>query len=95
MKENNIFASLVRGMDLGVEPIPGQPVLEILGNNRVIIENHQGVTLYLETQINVQVRDGEIQVKGSKLSIIQITDTQIVIMGIICSVHMCKGGHKT
>ena len=45
-KGRMILQRLADGADLSAEPLPGQPIVEIAGDRRVLIENHFGVKEY-------------------------------------------------
>ena len=44
---------LAEGIDLPGEALPGQPVLEVAGDRRVLIEHHRGVTEYSRERIGI------------------------------------------
>lgn len=68
------------------ETIPGQPIVEIAGDCRVLIENHQGVAAYGCERILVKVKYGFVCISGCNLEMIHMTKEQLVIFGRIDSV---------
>jgi len=68
-----------------------QPVMEILGKQRILIENHRGVQLYETERIQVCVKFGCIRVLGSGLSLCYMSANQLVITGDIQSVSLESG----
>lgn len=74
------------------EPMPGMPLVEIAGQNRVLIENHQGVCCYDRDQIRVRVSYGEIIVTGSHLELARMSREAVVIKGRIASVGLHREG---
>lgn len=70
-------------MDLPGESLPGQVLVEITGENRVLIENHRGVREYSRERIGVKVKYGLVQVCGSCLELRCMTKDQLVISGCI------------
>lgn len=78
--------------DLSAEPIPKQPLVELAGESRVIVENHYGVTAYGSTEICIKVRFGHIVIGGKNLELVRMTKDQLVVMGTINDVRLCKGG---
>ena len=64
------------------------PLLEMLGENRVLIENHQGVVGYSTEEIKIKVSFGAWIVSGMNLKFMQINRNQIVINGKIYSVNV-------
>lgn len=74
--------------DLPGEPIPGQPLVELCGTERVLVEHHKGVTEYGETMIRVKVKFGSICVTGSGLELKHMTKEQLVIGGCVECVRL-------
>ena len=75
-------------MDLPGESFPGQVLVEITGDNRVLIENHRGVREYSREQIGVNVKYGFVQICGSCLELRCMTKDQLVISGRIDGVML-------
>ncbi|MBP3304418.1 MAG: YabP/YqfC family sporulation protein [Oscillospiraceae bacterium] len=78
--------------DLPDEPIPGQPLVEIAGEHRVLIERHCGVTEYGRQQICVKVKYGTVCVSGQGLELTQMTKEQLIISGCIECVKLERRG---
>lgn len=77
---------------LTVSVIPGQPIVEIAGERRVLIENHYGVSQYSREKIGVKVKFGLICVCGCGLELVRMTREQLVIAGRIDSVSLIRRG---
>lgn len=89
MKGNkHILQRLADGADLPGEPLPGQPVVEISGDRRVLIENHFGVKEYSGERIGVKVKYGVVNVCGCGLELTRMTKEQLVISGRIDGVTL-------
>lgn len=92
MKRRDRFLErVVFGADLPAEHLPGVPIVEIAGEHRVLIENHQGVTAYGCREICVKVRFGTVSVCGVDLDLARMSRHQLVITGKIDSVSICRG----
>ena len=74
--------------DLGAEAVPGQPIVEISGERRVLIENHFGVKAYSRENIVVNVKYGWVCVCGYGLELKRMTKEQLVIQGKIKGVTL-------
>ena len=74
--------------------IPGTPLIEIAGTNRVYIENHQKIVMYTESEIHIGVKYGTIVVLGDGLSFSCITKEYLVVSGRIFSVHLNGRGNE-
>ena len=69
--------------DLIGEPLPGQPLVELYGDNRLLIERHGGVVQYQGEEICVKVPYGILCVIGSGLELARMCRDQLVITGKI------------
>lgn len=74
--------------DLGTDAVPGQPIVEISGERRVLIENHFGVKAYSRESIVVNVKYGRVCVCGYGLELKRMTKEQLVIQGKINGVTL-------
>lgn len=81
---------LTDGLDLPSEPIPGQPLVELTGERRVLIENHGGVTQYGREKICVKVKFGQVSVQGCGLELARMTKEQLIISGRIDSITLIR-----
>ena len=64
------------------------PLIEIVGQNRVLIENHNGVLGYSLEEIQVKVNFGRVQIIGKNLRIMQLCKDQLVITGSVEAVQL-------
>lgn len=93
MKRNHGFWDrLAEGVDLPGEAMPRQPILEIVGDRRVLIENHMGVTEYTLEKIRIRMNYGEVCICGSGLQLARMSRDQLVISGRIYSASLCRRG---
>lgn len=74
--------------ELETEPMPAQPIIELAGDRRVLVENHSGVRAYSSERILINVRFGMVCVCGCGLQLIRMTKEQLVIRGRIDSVSL-------
>lgn len=83
---------LTEGSDLSVEPLPGQPIIELAGDHRVLVENHFGVKAYSREKIVVKVKFGLVHVCGCGLEMMRMTKDQLVIRGRIDGITLQRRG---
>lgn len=89
MEKKRIFFEHMLGQTtLAPESIPGLPIVEIAGEHRVLIENHQGVAAYGQEKILVNVKFGSVCICGCNLEMLRMTKEQLVIYGRIDSVGL-------
>lgn len=79
---------IAEGLDLSEESIPGQPIVELYGESRVLIEHHHGITQYSDTLISVKVSFGCVQVEGDGLELGNMSRERLIVRGRIRSVRL-------
>lgn len=72
--------------DLPDEIFPGESVVEMVGDRRILVENHRGVTEYGCQRICIRLRCGTLIVTGCDLALSRMTKHLLVITGIVDSV---------
>lgn len=85
-KRNNFFVQMME--DSSMDAVEGKPIIEIAGDRRVLIENHQGVAAYGREKILVHVKFGSVCICGCNLEMLRMTREQLVICGRIDSVAL-------
>ena len=88
MQKNSWMRGLLDGADLLEETLPRQPLVELLGDRRVLIENHCGVTEYGAERICVRVSYGHVGVTGCGLHLGHMSRQRLVIMGTIHAIEV-------
>ena len=89
-KDLRVLQWLADGADLPGEPIPGRGLVEISGDNRVLIENHFGVREYSRERIGIAMEFGLVSICGSSLELCRMTREQLVIRGRIDCVNLIR-----
>lgn len=90
-KRRNLWDALSDNADLPGEMLPGQSLLELLGDNRILVERHKGVTQYTPEEISIKLGFGAASICGRCLELIQMTQGQLVIRGRIESIRLHRG----
>ena len=68
------------------------PVVELIGNRRMLVEQHCGVCEYTDSMIQIRCRHGALHICGSNLRIARMTKQQLVVTGCIRSVEFGQVG---
>ena len=89
--KKQILQQLTGVADLTDELIPGETLIEITGQNRVLIEHHKGVSQYDSQSIGVRVNYGLICVTGHRLELSHMTKEKLVIGGNIECIRLLGG----
>lgn len=90
MGKNGWLERLMDGMDLPGEGAPGQTLVEIVGENRVLVENHRGITEYGTDRIRIQVKYGSLCICGEGLEMKRMSRNQLIITGRIEVVNLIR-----
>ncbi len=81
---------LAEDLDLPGETPPGQPLIELTGTGRLLMEYHRGVSQYSCEEICVKVSYGCVQIRGCGLELSRMTARQLIISGRIDSVTLLR-----
>lgn len=82
-----------KGENRLLEDLSGdRPRVEIMGCDRVMVENHKGIMEYDERIIRLKCKGCEVCIKGANLDLSALTLHEICITGIIVSVEYRTGG---
>ena len=83
---------LSRSRDVGNKVVV-LPLIEILGDQRVLIERHKGVLGYDRQRICIKLSYGIALIHGLNLEITYMSKTQLVISGRIQNVELKRSNH--
>lgn len=79
-------------LDLPQECGPKETVLELLGDRRVLLENHHGVCGYDRGMIQVRTSHGVVRITGNNLTMTVMTKYQLIVSGRICAITLGPEG---
>ena len=88
MDKNTLWEKFVNTVNLADEPMPGNSLVEIVGNRCVLIENHCGIISYGKDAITIKTKNSWICVQGTGLCLAKMTKEQIRIVGTIQNVEL-------
>ena len=71
--------------------IPGCPLIEIMGNDRILVENHRGLIGYHNGEICIKTKSFMIRITGRDLGVSKMTDQDLVVHGTIEAVQFLEG----
>ena len=93
-RSNDWMQRISEHINHSMEPIPGVFLVELSGDERLLIENHKGIIHYSDEKVCIKVKLGVIIICGSRLELSEMTEDKIVIFGKIDSVTLSRGDEK-
>ena len=81
MKRNRMFHTMASALDAST--IQGRPLVEIIGNNSALVENHCGVISYSPENITIKTKSGCIWICGTGLTLTKMSFDQLRVHGVI------------
>lgn len=91
MRKDSLVGKMACMLNTETELLPQRPLLELIGDQRVLIENHCGICEYSTGQITVRVKKAWIYICGKNLSISFISRERLVIVGCIDTIKLERG----
>ena len=88
------FSRVLTATKLDTELHPRVSLLELAGDRRILIENHISVVHYSTQQVLVRVEFGQLCIKGNALQLTRLGKEQLVILGQIDTIKLCREGYK-
>ena len=84
LKEQNNWRRIITQHD----ELPKQPLLELTGDSRLLVENHKGICVYGKDRICIRVKYGLIEITGEQMELAMISCQKLIVMGMINSVTL-------
>lgn len=85
--KNNIVSHISRTFSLPEDTILDAPVIKIISNKELTIENHRGILEYTPSLIRLDSKIAVIKILGRQIRIKVIDQYEIVIIGEIYSLE--------
>lgn len=69
-----------------------RPRVEIIGNSRVVVENHRGIQEYEQGLLRVKCSGCEVRIVGAGLELTALSLDELAVTGTIVSVEYTTAG---
>jgi len=69
---------------------PGFPLIELVGDCRVLIENHCSIIEYGKERIVIKMKFGCVEICGNGMQLSQLTKSQLVVSGRITGMQLIR-----
>ena len=89
-RKKTMLGWLADTVSLPSELMPGQFLLELLGQGRILIENHQGVQEYGDEKICVRTSFGSVSICGRELRLSCLSREKLVIIGPVSQITVSR-----
>lgn len=93
-KRNHFIEKFSTGSEFHEDVFFSLPIIEISGENRVLIENHLGVREYGREKISINMKYGFVDICGVQLELREMTKEQLVISGVIHNISLVRRNKK-
>ena len=87
-----ILRTITERCGLHGESIPGNVLIEIHGEDRVLIENHRGIQDFTEEAVRLFTTNGPLCIYGSSLSLCEVRENALIVHGCIRRVDLPEDG---
>lgn len=88
MSVNNKTELLSERLDIPSDISAGSAKLSVYGKSKVLVENHKGILLYSENEIQLSAKGMSVRILGDELSIAAMDKNDMLITGRILSVEL-------
>ena len=90
MKDKNIKKQLVDSLDLPKEILLSYPLVSMIGQEEILIQNHKGLIEYTGDIIRIKTKIGTLKIQGSHLYINKMSTEDLKITGIIKKIEFME-----
>ncbi|BCV20569.1 sporulation protein YqfC [Moorella sp. Hama-1] len=77
-------------LELPPEAALDLPRLTLVGDSRLLLENHRGIVTYQPELVKLKISTGELAIKGKGLFLREIKPDAIALEGTIYSLEFCR-----
>ena len=78
---------VLQASQLPRDVVMGLPVLYVLGQSELHLENYRGILEYTEEMVRILIKGGQITVTGQKLQVVYYTNDEMKISGQIRAIE--------
>ncbi len=82
-RESDFRQRLTEIFDLPQEVIFDLPLISIVGNLNLKVENHRGIIKYTPKLVEIRIKRGQLIIQGRQLKVDHINEEKLVIIGKI------------
>lgn len=88
MRRRGVAEKLAQIFDLPADAVAGLPLIELVGDKQLRVENHRGILAYDPREIHIGGGKVAIRVKGVELELKVMNGAELLITGQIFGVEL-------
>jgi len=92
MEKKTLKTRITDASGMPKDVILGVPLVTVIGQNELCIENYRGILEYTEKFIRIQTKLGKIHITGKELQIEYYTNDEMKIIGQVERIEFLEGG---
>ena len=86
MVKSRIVDIATSGLELPPDLLSGAVRITLLGRELLKVVNHRGIVIYEPERIILRISDGRLLIRGTKLSMAELNDEQMIVEGCVDSI---------
>lgn len=86
-EESRLKNKMIESAELPRDVVMGMPVLTMIGQSELSLENYRGILEYTDTLVRILTRAGQIKVSGRGIHVAYYTNDEMKITGHIESIE--------
>mgnify|MGYP000943474446 CR=1 FL=1 len=92
MKFNRLRNKLADDLEIPNNAVTDNFEMKLQGNNKVIVENHLGITVYENDVVGIKTKEQTIMIRGSKFKIEEINNYIVIVKGVVEEIKIIPKG---
>lgn len=92
MEKKTLKTRITDASGMPKDVILGVPLVTVIGQNELCVENYRGILEYTEKFIRIQTKLGKIHITGKELQIEYYTNDEMKIIGQVERIEFLEGG---
>ena len=92
MDKKDLKAMIADASGVPKDVVLGVPLVTVIGQNEVCVENYRGILEYTDKLIRIQTKLGKIHVLGRGLQIQYYNNDEMKITGHVMTIEYYEGG---
>lgn len=86
-QEYGLRNRVAEASELPKDVVLGLPILTMLGQTELSVENYRGILEYTDTLVRIQTKIGQIRVLGKNIQVVYYTNDEMKIHGSIDTIE--------